>query len=125
MTQLKVLTVRFYKPRKEIFDSVRNSMLSFHWMTPMRRQVVKDLTLSYSMPSQDCLFLTCRSHSCQKKWFPFMWLFYLMGQVKKQQCFPISCKDSLIEKQHKVELESRVSGPKPSFISNRNSSLKL
>lgn len=48
-----------------------------------------------------------------------------MGQVKKQQCFPISCEDSLIEKQQKVELESRVSGPKPSFISKRNISLKL
>lgn len=36
MTKLKVLIVRFYKPRKEIFDNVRNSMLSFHWITPMR-----------------------------------------------------------------------------------------
>lgn len=50
------------------------------------------------------------------------WL-YLMGRLRNNS--DSNLLPGLVGKQHKVELEPRISGSKPSFISKRNISLKL
>lgn len=63
---------------------------------------------------------------CRKKWFQFTWWFYLTGQGKGEGgVSQPPARTPLTEKQHKVELEPRFSGPKPCFTPEGNSSLKL